>query len=102
MKQPVFFALLFFMAVANFACKSKNNIPINKMKVVFWDLALADEFTGYYVKLDTLKNLDSAINSNYYRVLAMHDITLADWSNSQGSAQQLVGHIIVTRGRGAL
>ena len=80
MKQLVFFAFLFFLAFANSACKSKNSIPIDKMKVVFWDLALADEFTGYYIKLDTLKNLDSAINSNYYRVLAMHDVSLEDFN----------------------
>lgn len=58
------------------ACSSKNDpLPIDTMKAVIWDMSLADEFASFYVKVDTLRNVDSATNSLYFRVLRMHQVT---------------------------
>ncbi len=56
-------------------CSNKPPIPAGKMKLLIWDLAMVDEYAGYYVKLDTLRNIDSATNTLYYRVLGMHNVT---------------------------
>ena len=72
--------LLILLAASS--CSHNDRIPPGDLKKVIWDLAVADEFAGYYIRIDTVRNLDSATNALYYRVLTMHGFTREEFNKS--------------------
>ena len=72
LKRLVFFLLVVFWV----SCKQypKDVLPPDKMKYIFYDMMLADEFQNYFAGRDTIFNLDSIRAQNYLDILKLHNI----------------------------
>lgn len=57
-------------------------LSYNEMKLVMWDMTLADEFASVYVKRDTTKNLRHETNVLYQKVFVLHKTDSARFFNS--------------------
>jgi hypothetical protein len=81
------FTIIFISILALFsACKQypEGVLSPDKMKYVFFDMMLADEFNNYYViqGKDTTLNFDSIRCQNYMDILRLHNIDSNDFKRS--------------------
>ena len=65
------------------ACKHKPQVlPINKMKMVMWDMVSVDEWMKITASKDSTQLLKKQNISLYNKVFATHQITKEDFYNS--------------------
>ncbi|MCU0387674.1 MAG: DUF4296 domain-containing protein [Chitinophagaceae bacterium] len=67
-------AILFFACALSCKDYPENVLPPDKMKFVFFDMMIADEFQNYYAGRDSLFNFDSIRVQNYLDILKLHKI----------------------------
>lgn len=87
MSKPNFvfiFTMLFTSFVAFTGCKGGKDkvLELDKMKLIFWDQAMAEEYSEYYVKKDTTIKYDSARSAIMQKVLMLHNTDSAEYINS--------------------
>ena len=70
------FLIVLVTALSSLSCNQypSDVLPPDKMKVVFFDMMLADEFQNYYAGRDTMFNFDSIRAQNYLDILKLHKI----------------------------
>jgi hypothetical protein len=73
--------MIFF--VIFFSCKTKVKVlPINKMKVVMWDITSADEWMKISNSKDSTQLLKKQNISLYNKIFALHQTTKEEFYNS--------------------
>ena len=75
------------LLIVLFSCSSKNRIPsdilpVEKMKLVIWDLAKADEFILNYKMKDSIITKEDESIRMYNQVLDIHSIDEAEFKKS--------------------
>jgi hypothetical protein len=80
----IYFLLLFFALVACSRQKPGKGgiLSYNEMKLVMWDMTLADEFAAVYIKRDSTKDLQKETNLLYQKVFVLHKTDSAHFFNS--------------------
>ena len=72
------------------SCKSKEGkiLPPEKMKVVLWDIFMADAFTDQFVKKDSSKNEVAENEKMYRQIFSIHKISKADFETTYNYYKQ--------------
>lgn len=83
------FSIFVFLVLLFVACKSKEKpLPVNTMKIIIWDLALADELNNLYTLSDTNFLKKKGNYKNYQKVFYLHKITQKEFYKSYTYYQQ--------------
>ena len=62
--------------------ESSNVLPVNKMKLVLWDLLQADEFSIRNFQKDSSLNINAQTNLLYQKVFSLHKVDGKDFFQS--------------------
>lgn len=71
------------------ACDRKEKVlPVNTMKTIIWDLALADELNNLYKLSDTVFLKKNGNYKNYQKVFYLHKITKKEFYKNYNHYQK--------------
>jgi Domain of unknown function (DUF4296) len=71
------------------ACNNKGKIlPVNTMKTIIWDLAMADELNNLYNLSDTVFLKKNGNYKNYQKVFYLHKITKKEFYKNYNHYQK--------------
>ncbi len=78
--------LIILMVITFFACKNKSDdtkvLAINDMKIIIWDMTLADEWFNQISNTDSLHKTRNMNIQLYEQVFASHGITKKNFYTS--------------------